>query len=240
MRRSVSVDVKRNSWPKDGGPPAFPRTFHTGVRHAEIDVLRVLLKIGFLTTPTASSGVSLSEFWAWVRYVAAVSEEPALRLTSSFAELDAHQKTILSDDFGMGLPMVWLEDQLDLRQVVDGRYFLDRFAASVDAVQRKTAKRGPNKTPDFVAKDGHGTWHVVECKGTQSGVKYSGSQIGELGPPMKGGIAQKRSITFEAVEQLGVFGGGCGSRGSAEAGFVAPITHQRVLGLVRPAAWPSS
>jgi hypothetical protein len=156
----------------------------------------VLLQIGYLTTPPSSSGVSLSEFWAWVRYLAAVTDESDLRLTSAFANLDAHQKTILSDDFGMGVPMTWLTDVLDLRKICDGRYFLERFGARAGAVVRKKAKRGPNKTPDFVARDGRGIWHIVECKGTQSGTAYQATQIGDPGPPPTGGIAQKQSIVF--------------------------------------------
>lgn len=154
--------------------------------------------IGYLTTPTSSTGVSLSEFWAWVRYLAAISEQSDLSLTQSFSELDAHQKTILSDDFGMGVPILWLCDKLSLVQIVDGRYFMQRIAASVGATQRRTAKRGPNKTPDFVARDTTGKWHVIECKGTQSGTEFSKKQLGTKGPPPTGGIAQKCSIRFPA------------------------------------------
>jgi hypothetical protein len=167
-----------------------------GLHRLTLSVPAILLKIGYLTTPTDSTGVSLSEFWAWVRYLAAVTADNDFRLTSAFASLDAHQKTILSDDFGMGVPMLWLSDALDLRLVCDGRYFLERFAAQTGAMTRRTAKRGPNKTPDFVARDGRGLWHIIECKGTQSGSVYTATQIGDPGPPATGGIAQKRSIQF--------------------------------------------
>lgn len=154
-----------------------------------INIPSMLLMIGYLTTPISSTGVSLSEFWAWVRYLAAVTPDPALRLTRSFADLDAHQKTILSDDFGMGVPMLWLSQRLQFDRIVDGRYFVQRIAASVGASQRRTAKRGPNKSPDFVARDVHGVWHVVECKGTQSGIAYSDGQIAD-------GKVQAHAITF--------------------------------------------
>ncbi len=156
----------------------------------------MLLEIGYLTTPTSSTGVSLSEFWAWVRYLAAVAKQSDLSLTQSFSELDAHQKTILSDDFGMGVPILWMRDKLSLAQVVDGRYFMQRISASLGAAQARTAKRGPNKTPDFVAKDTSGMWHVIECKGTQSGAAFSLKQLGVKGPPPEGGVAQKLSIQF--------------------------------------------
>ncbi|MCM2475675.1 hypothetical protein HGO38_19555 [Rhizobium sp. CG5] len=158
----------------------------------------MLLLIGYLTTPTSTTGVSLSEFWAWVRYLAAIADDDDLRLTRGFATLDGHQKTILSDDFGMGLPMLWLGDRLSFDRQLDGYYFMHRIAASVGAVQRRSAKRGPNKTPDFVARDTRGVWHVVECKGTQSGLDYSLRQLGSNGPPPSGGVAQKRAIVFPA------------------------------------------
>lgn len=149
----------------------------------------MLLMIGYLTTPISSTGVSLSEFWAWVRYLAAVTSDPDLRLTHSFADLDAHQKTILSDDFGVGVPMLWLSERLQFDRIVDGRYFVKKIAASVGASQRRTAKRGPNKSPDFVARDIHGVWHVIECKGTQSGIAYSDGQIAD-------GKVQAHAINF--------------------------------------------
>lgn len=216
MDRSISVEVRDNTWPPIGTLPAFPASFHRGHTTWNMNVAAMLLKIGYLTTPTYSTGVSLSEFWAWVRYLSAVTNDTDLRLTQSFAELDAHQKTILSDDFGMGVPMLWLDEHINLDRVLDGRYFMQRVAASVGATQYRTAKRGPNKTPDFVARGTDGVWHIIECKGTQSSAQYSETQIGEVGPPPIGGIAQKKSILFPpaytgqrlvSALQIGVEGG---------------------------------
>lgn len=162
----------------EGHLPAFPPSFPKGEVFESINIASMLLMIGYLTTPISSTGVSLSEFWAWVRYLAAITPDQRLRLTRSFADLDAHQKTILSDDFGVGVPMLWLNDRLRFDRIVDGRYFVQKIAASIGASQRRTAKRGPNKSPDFVARDIHGVWHVIECKGTQSGCAYSDGQIG--------------------------------------------------------------
>ena len=196
MDRNLKVCIDRKTWPAPGVPPFFPRSFHSGPSDYDLNIPAMLLMIGYLTTPTSSTGLSLSEFWAWVRYLAAISAERNLSLTQSFAELDAHQKTILSDDFGMGVPILWLCDKLSLVQIVDGRYFMEKIASSVGATQRRTAKRGPNKTPDFVARDTKGKWHVIECKGTQSGSEFSKKQLGTKGPPLTGGVAQKCSIRF--------------------------------------------
>lgn len=196
LNRTLRVHVDKSTWPGRNRLPAFPAAFHSGWTAHDVNVTSALLLIGYLTTPISSTGVSLSEFWAWVRYVAAVTPDADLRLTRSFFDLDAHQKTILSDDFGMGFPMLWLNQRLPFDRIVDGRYFMQRIAASVGATQRRTAKRGPNKTPDFVARDTSGVWHVIECKGTQSGVDYSRHQLGEAFPRWTGGVAQKRSIEF--------------------------------------------
>jgi hypothetical protein len=61
-----------------------------------------------------------------------------------------------------------------------------------------TAKRGPNKAPDFVARDALGVWHVIECKGTQSGSAFREKQLGEAGPPPTGATSQKQTIVFPA------------------------------------------
>ncbi len=196
MKRNLKILIDRSTWPRAGMLPSFPSTFTAGQSTYALDIPKMLLMIGYLTTPISSTGVSLSEFWAWVRYLAAIADQPHLSVTRSFWDLDAHQKTILSDDFGMGVPMLWLHDQLSLGPIVDGRYFMQRIACSLGATQARTAKRGPNKTPDFVAHDSAGKWHVIECKGTQSGSEYSLKQLGVKGPPHKGGVAQKLSIQF--------------------------------------------
>lgn len=198
MDRNLTVDIDRTTWPAPGVPPLFPKSFQSGRSSYDLNIPAMLMMIGYLTTPTSSTGVSLSEFWAWVRYLAAISNQAELSLTQSFSELDAHQKTILSDDFGMGVPIVWLCDKLSLVQIVDGRYFMQRIAPSVGATQRRTAKRGPNKTPDFLTRDATGKWHVIECKGTQSGSEFSEKQLGTKGPPPTGGVSQKSSIRFPA------------------------------------------
>lgn len=196
MNRELEILIDQSTWPKKNKLPHFPKSFHNGSIIDNVNIPSMLLMIGYLTTPTSSTGVSLSEFWAWIRYLSAVTNDKDMRLTDSFYALDAHQKTILSDDFGMGVPMLWLMSSLSLNQIVDGNYFIQKIAASVNAKSVKTGKRGPNKTPDFVAKDHYGDWHVIECKGTQSGPEYSDKQLGIKGKKGTGGIVQKKSIIF--------------------------------------------
>ena len=198
MDRKIDVVIDKSTWPVPG--PAFPNKFHTARRTVTVNIPGVLLTIGYLTTPASVVGVSLSEYWAWVRYLHAISSRDDLTLSDDFASLDAHQKTILSDDFGMGLPIYWLLDKLDIQSVCDGRYFIDFVAASIGATTKKISKRGPRKSPDFVALDEQGRFHVIECKGTQSGTEYRSKQFGNVGLGRgigaTGAIAQKNTISF--------------------------------------------
>ncbi|MGO6669775.1 hypothetical protein ACC699_07330 [Rhizobium ruizarguesonis] len=196
MERTVRVTIDRNTWPKPPALPTFPSAFNPTVQSWDVSIPALLLTIGYLTTPSHASGVSLSEFWAWVRYLHAISMSPDLLLTRAFFELDSHQKTILSDDFGMGAPIAWLAENLDLTHIADGRYFIERMRASVGARATPPKKRGPGKAPDFVARDASGVWHVIECKGTQTSGAYRAQQLGRAGNRPTGGVAQKRTITF--------------------------------------------
>src|SRR5687767_7973616 len=92
MERSLRVSVDRSTWPNGPNYRTFPASFGTAPQIWDVNIPALLLMIGFLTTPSHASGVSLSEFWAWVRYLHAVSFDPELRLSRAFFELDAHQK----------------------------------------------------------------------------------------------------------------------------------------------------
>jgi hypothetical protein len=198
MNRKLSVSISQGSWPLSGRAN-FPAAFHHGSKTVDLDVSGMLLLVGYLTTPTAAAGVSLSEFWAWVRYFYAVAATPDLRVTNEFANLDSHQKTILSDDFGMGVPMAWLIESLNLVACCDGRYFADRFSALTESPPQTPKKRGPMKCPDFVCLDQNGKYHVIECKGTQSGTATQTRQLSHTTPSgvPSGGIVQKRMIVVQ-------------------------------------------
>jgi hypothetical protein len=202
MIRKLPVTIERETWPTSGFP-SFPAAFHRGRHTVDLDVCSMLLLVGHLTTPTLSSGVSLSEFWAWVRYFYAVANTTDLRITSEFANLDSHQKMILSDDFGMGVPMSWLITPLQIIAWCDGREFADRFSALTAAPTPAPKKRGPTKSPDFVCLDRSGKFHVIECKGTQSGTAARSHQLSHVtsnGTP-SGGVVQKRMIVLQRAYQ---------------------------------------
>jgi hypothetical protein len=201
MQKTIEVEVDKNTWPlKGAGSPPFPSSFVHGVGSHRLDVLSALLVIGQLTTPPMGSGATLSEFWAWVRYANAIADTTDLRITKPFADLDMHQKTILSDDFGMGIPVAWLIPVLGLVGWCDGRYFRERMSALLMTPPPPPAKkRGPDKSPDFVFEDANGQLHIVECKGTQGSPKDREKQFAGLnkhGRPT-GGRVQKKAFAIK-------------------------------------------
>lgn len=197
--RTLDIYTDDTTWPATGAP-LFPPSFTAGMSNHNIAILPTLLLIGQLTTPPIARGVSLSEFWAWVRYLYAVSSDGDLRITADFANLDSHQKTILSDDFGMGIPIGYLVGALGLVSWSDGRYFMDRMSALMHGPLPVPRKRGPRKAPDFVFMDHAGALHVVECKGGQSGPDARDRQLSSTttkGEPT-GGVVQKRMVLLPA------------------------------------------
>ena len=186
LTKSLKVEIKRTSWPNNRPPRKLARLAGT----QNINITAFLLMIGDCTVPTHAARHSINALWAWVRYFGAFSPDADFRLSHDFAELDPHQKTILSDDFGMGMSLHLIFNALGLQSFCDGKYFIDRMSTRVRfKAAAKNAKNGARKSPDFVGWDRFGKFHVIECKGTQSGAAYSNRQ-------MNLGITQKCAIRF--------------------------------------------
>lgn len=180
--REVNVTIVGKSWGRKSRPgwAKSPPAVQT------VDVGRALLMLGSLTTPNGFSAGSPERYWACIRYFSACTASPGLQIRSSFLELDPHQKSILSDDFGVAISTSWLVDKLGgLRDIVDGRQFMINMGVHYRG--KRLPKVGLNKCPDFVIEDMHGILHILECKGTQSGRKY-------LARAMQTGLQQKHGI----------------------------------------------
>ncbi|MCA1469064.1 hypothetical protein I6F09_14280 [Bradyrhizobium sp. IC3195] len=130
-----------------------------------------LLMLGSLTLPSLISPASPARTWAWLRYFLAITNDDDFRITRDFSDLDPHLKTILSDDLGVALSTQWLFDRLGgFQDIVHGRSFMLQFPHRLKKrANAPTAKVGPSKAPDYVVLDKTNKWHVLECKGTQSG-----------------------------------------------------------------------
>jgi hypothetical protein len=193
MQKQIDVRIERASWPLPPDPFSHPvPPGFVGLPPAiSFNFRLALLHLGIITTPIDSPEASLSAYWAHIRYLTA--PEPSMQslaLSLPWSRIDPHQKTILSDDWGMGICTYWLQATLGLTSLCDGYYFMNRLKGRrVARYQSRRTRLGPSKSPDFVALDGQGLFHIIECKGTQSGVKYLERQIGD-------GVAQKRSLIF--------------------------------------------
>lgn len=192
MKKQVLLSIDTASWtnvaPTYKHP--YPSTFPSG-GVTEVDFYGSLLQLGMLTIPWRGAAYSLAAYWAYVRYCDVIDPfNPILRLMPEWSEIDSHQKTILSDDWGVGFTTHWLASRLKFQAWCDGRYFIDRLAGlGIATVNRPPKKRGPYKCPDYIFEDDQGLFHVVECKGNQQGSSVLTSQMSD-------GLAQKLTIIF--------------------------------------------
>lgn len=165
--RKLAVEVDAKSW----GRRPVPTWLSGGSSTHNMDLGRALLMLGTLTMPGLISSASPARFWAWVRYFLSIANDDDFRITRDFSDLDPHQKGILSDDLGVALSTQWLFDRLGgFKSILDGRHFMLQFPELLlTKTKAPTAKVGPSKAPDYVILDKSNRWHVLECKGTQSG-----------------------------------------------------------------------
>lgn len=150
-------------------------------------MLGALCYAAIWSRPPSLHGFSLSDTWAWLRYIPAVSAANQLRLRKEWTDVDAHQKTIMSDDLGVGCATWWLSQHLDYHTFCETRHFVKQLPRGFYKLASKR-KRGPSKAPDFVALGPRGL-AVLECKGTQSNVKML-----EKAMDLKHGRAQKTAF----------------------------------------------
>lgn len=194
LTREVAIEVNKPSW----GRRTLPTWALAAAPTQTIDVGRALLMLGSLTTPNGLSPGSPERYWACVRYFSACAASRDLRIRTIFADLDPHQKGILSDDLGVAISTEWLIRQLGgVNDIVDGRRFVINMG-----VRRKKRERlpkvGPGKCPDFVIEDRFGKFHVLECKGTQSGRAYLNAAM-STGRAQKHGIRVARALRGESL-----------------------------------------
>lgn len=153
-----------------------------------IDLLR---KIGNLTTPAGVNMASLSASWATRRYFWAIAEpqgtNSSFRLSLDARAMDFHQKTLLSDEFGIGFA------GLVLGRLFDAPNNIDVSAALNDPVHYQNVDQTGSAQPDYLMWNAHPSspYYVVECKGCQTSRKATMNQI-------RRGLEQVPSLVFGA------------------------------------------
>lgn len=135
------------------------------IQFRPIDFLR---KIGELTTPKGVNLARLSASWATRRYFWALHDysgkpgtQPKFKLSQDARQIDRHQKTLLSDEFGMGFAGIVAERLLQAPEFVE----VD-FAVS-NPQQFFGAKALERRRPDFLMWGAGTPLFIVECKGSQ-------------------------------------------------------------------------
>jgi hypothetical protein len=133
-----------------------------------VDLLR---KIGQLTTPSSLNMAQFSASWATRRYFWAIQPGAGdFRLSQDARQLDFHQKTLLSDEFGIGMAGVVMERYF----LTDG--FSDVSAALADPTFGLQHQGDPE--PDYIMWNrAAGQYYVVECKGCQTNRSTALDQI---------------------------------------------------------------
>lgn len=139
-----------------------------------IDLLR---KLGTLTTPTTVNMSRLSASWATRRYFWAISPASAaqdrFRLSQDARDLDFHQKTLLSDEFGVAFAGLLMERFYGVGQ------FVDISIAVADPGAYQGIQQAARVAPDYLmwGSTPNSPYYVVECKGCQTTYSASVDQL---------------------------------------------------------------
>ncbi len=163
--RRFDFEIDAATWPHGPPPTALANAAATG--HIELDLDAALLFLGIVTRPPELHGFSLADTWAWLRYFPSILGGPRVRLRPEWTRLDSHQKTVASDDYGVGIGTWALRSLLGFRRYADTVHVVNVLERG-QWLLRRHAKRGPAKSPDYIAYDQNNEVSVVECKGTQS------------------------------------------------------------------------
>jgi len=182
MIREVNIAIDRGTWPSG----IVPRSIGALVGPWSANVLLALLHTAIWTRPPGLAGFHLSSVWAWLRYGPAIATSSDLRLCSEWSAIDSHQKAVLSDELGVGFSTYLLAEKLGILEFADTNYVVNVLAPHKFALL-PSAKVGPKKSPDYIGRDGHGAYCVLECKGTQSSIRA-------LNTALDRGVSQKTNL----------------------------------------------
>ncbi len=169
MQRKLKILVDEKSWINRA--QKVPETIsQLNDKTWNVNVLHALIFTAICTRPPVSNGLSLSDYWAWLRYGKAISTSSKLMLCKEWNTVDPHQKTVLSDELGIGFTTLLLAEKLGCLCFADTLYVVKKLFPSNFAFI-STAKNGQKKTPDYIGFDESEDFYVLECKGTQASLK---------------------------------------------------------------------
>jgi len=154
----------------------------------QIKSILLLHAIGRVTTPAVPNLADISSTWAIIRYIWAFDMEdgyrnPPLILSNTAREIDFHQKTLLSDEVGMGMAYYLMTNYFDTNEVINVSEALKNHSWNVF--------RQHSASPDFIFfNESFKHVYIVECKGNQTSYDSMLNQI-------RRGTEQVPSIIFQ-------------------------------------------
>lgn len=181
LRRHLRLEIDQASWPPNPNAcsPRFPPEFAPAATRTAVDFMDAMRWVGYFSVPRTMPNWADATRWAQIKYLSALDfGENDLRLHAAVEDVDLHPKGILSDDWGVGLSVSWLQQVFGYRYIAHGRRFLrylerrrrGRFG-------QPTARTGRGKCPDFGAFLPGGRYHLIECKGTTKSPSFLTGQL---------------------------------------------------------------
>lgn len=127
--------------------------------------IQLLHRLGIVTTPIIPNLTDICSTWAYIRYLWAFEmpngkPKERLRLSAAALDIDFHQKGLMSDQIGVGMAALIME-----------QYFNAPHAADVSIVAKERilpVELAGGASPDYLFSNATGSeFYVVECKGTR-------------------------------------------------------------------------
>ena len=154
----------------------------------EFRLIELLHALGEITTPPATNYTDLSATWAIIRYIWAFElglQNIPMPLTLSLTAraLDFHQKSLLSDQIGVGMAALIMKRRFAVPAAIDVSIALNDPTWFLF--------QGSRRSPDYLFHDRtiNGPVFIVECKGNQSGRSETIHQL-------RSGTEQVQSVAF--------------------------------------------
>ena len=134
-------------------------------RKVSVAPIQLLHKLGVVTTPIIPNLTDICSTWAYIRYLWAFeipngSPKERLRLSAAALDIDFHQKGLMSDQIGVGMAALIMEQYFDAPNAAD---------VSIVAKERiLPVELAGGASPDYLFSNATGSkFYVVECKGTR-------------------------------------------------------------------------
>lgn len=183
LRKRIQIEPDQSTW------KTYSYPFKKQDLNPSVDVASALLLVGrsaiVKTVPQWRTAIT----WAQLKYSVAIGSGAQLCLHRYMKDLDKHHKSVLSEDFGVGVALEWLTSVFDYEALAHGAVTVGELGR-LGLLKNPPAwkKVGDNKCPDFIAVDSSGRLQIIECKGS---VKSGRSAI-----PFERAREQKRAIKF--------------------------------------------